>query len=326
MIYHFPAFQIFCPYASLLVILPELYWDNLFDYPFLWAAIAVHLGTTIFAAVTAHRLRFHKYHLKGAGSAPGAFFGCLFFWLAGFPLFLSNRHRIANGTAPLRKASDRRHTGFFHETLIWAVLWAILFGVAFPSIITSRHRLEQGFAIRMLKRYARAQSIFKTENIASVPGNTKNKSGFCDNFRNLYYGKDRSGKRAGLLYKDVADAYAGPAMGMPTPAPHADIPKAFKGFCYLEDPYVAANALWETEFGLVAYPQTKRPHDYQLFWIGRDGRVLTCRYESGRLNLLTADQSPLHPEGQKYWRTYTNERSARIDDPIPMRPSHEQTR
>lgn len=326
MLQHFSVVQVFCPYASLLLIYPELYWDNLFEYPFLWVALATHLATTVFATFIAHRRQFYRYHFDGVCSASGAFWGCLFCWLAGFPLFLRNWYLITKDKALPKKAYHPRSTTFFYTALLHTAFWSILLAMAIPSLMTSRYRVERDIAVRMLKRYAQAQNAFKAENLASVPGNTKNGRGYCDNFRNLHYGKDRNGKAVDLLYKDVTDAFAGPADGASTQEAGGRTSQAFRGFRYLDDPFIAANALWDTQFGLVGYPVNAFGGVVQLLWIGADGKILICLYESDKLDLLAAEQSPLHPEGRKHWNVLAQERNPWIDHSNPMRPQHQQSK
>ena len=135
---------------------------------------------------------------------------------------------------------------------------------------------EERKVVAALQLYAAAQRTFAAKEQGSIPGNTLGgkESQYCDNFRNLYYGKSTMGMSIGkvkslrLIEKSMADAFAGDTAGAPAPKSAVNAAVAEFGYLFLEDPGVKD---WAGEFGLVAYPAK---------YI-ESGRNIYCIWESG---------------------------------------------
>lgn len=289
------------PFIALWEALRNTYWDDLHEYHTLWWALAFYVSATIIATAAAHRLEFYKYRLIGVRNAKTALWGCLFFWLACFPCFLVNLLLVVGGKASRRESGADNAVGLYAISSLWSALWFFALAMSLPNHINSTMMSNEAAAVAGLRNYSRAQIVFENGGLAEIGGNSVRNVGYCDNFRNLYYGKNAFGHRLSLILKDMADAWAGHTRGAPTRIDHENDGEAYWGYLYLEDPYVAGNGLWETRFGLLAYPKYPQRTGYHIFWIGTDGDVLYRPGAKGGFSLLTEEQSPLHPAGKNEW-------------------------
>lgn len=296
------ALSLFCPYVALFRGWPNIYWDNLTEYWLLFVSLAFYMGTTVLAVVIARRLKFHQYDLKTVYSVSSALLGLLFFWSVCFLCFLRNWELVATGKAPLRDAKFRINGEVYLYAALWTAICTIVLAIALPSMLQSPRRAREATAVTCLRNYASAQSTLGVQKSASTGGDTGRESRYCDNFRNLYYGKDDKGNRLVLIAPAMADAFAGPTQGTPTPEDAQLTSVPYQDYVYLEDPYVVNNRLWENEYGLVAYPVRPQRTGYHVFWIASDQTVLKRKSNETTFRLLSEEESPLHPEGRKLWK------------------------
>lgn len=285
---------VFFPVTAMLIIphySDESISDSFVAHPLPWSCLIVYLATSVWAGVSAYRLKFREYPLAGAADAPNALFGCLLFWPYGFASFLNNRFMVRNfmKTGMFETRRTGRPSGKAWPTaLIWAIAWAIIMSAAIPGIMPSRLRLNQHAATASLLAYAEAQKKYVAEGNAS----------FCAVARELHYGTDSRNRRRGYLPEKLANAIAD------TPEndrPHAES-AMYRGYVYFIDPFVATNGLWNTEFGLFAFPASPGRTGYMLFWTGREGL-----YAHGLPNTASPEEwivpenSPLHPNPGIKW-------------------------
>lgn len=152
-------------------------------------------------------------------------------------------------------------------------------------------------AVSALKAYATAQVTFQVGKLNErSDAGAKGKS-FCDNFRNLYYGRV-DGMELHLIALDMADAFAGRTTGKDTVGNAGKTPIPYDGYLFLEDPGMLGKT---DQFGLVAYPAQYGVTGSAIYWIGAEGEVLKLdparrkvKAEQGKMPpLLLKSESPL---------------------------------
>lgn len=304
-------FTLFYPDLSLLGTWRIVDADTFTQYGLLWLTLLVHCGTTIYATVTAYRYKFREYSLDVVKGIPSAFFGCLFFWPYAFFNCLHNRQLIENGEAPPRSAGHPRR-GIIAAAVTWNIVSIFLFLVAVPAMTVSPVRVNENATISMMKKDRDAQLRFRSENLGSGEAGANLESGFCPSFRALYYGKDETGEPRALIPQEMADAFTKTVSDVPGADALPGKPVAYKEHYYCDDPYVTANGLWQSQFGLYAYPKRPNLTGTNVFWIGEDGHIRWRDYNDmfGRdhngkhTGQFTAEHSPLHPEGGKLWEEF----------------------
>lgn len=291
--------SVFCPFLALLFFNRDIHWETIDDFYPLLLLPAFFFAMAVAAAIIARRYKFSKYRLEYVDSAHAAFFGFLFFWIFAVWWFLENLPLVRSGAAQPLVGPGPKGKGILLPCLVWSIVWFLLVGFQLPSTIQSPMRVHELEAILMLRRYADAQTRFLADKLAEVPGNAGAGAGYCDNFRNLFYGKDEKGEPLALIPREMADAFAGP--GTPAPGGATAVSKSFKGYVYLEDPFIVNRGLWGSRYGLVAYPIRPGGTGTKLLWIGEDGTVLSSSCWDREHTLLREDQSPLHPKGRNLW-------------------------
>ena len=178
------------------------------------------------------------------------------------------------------------------------------------AVVTPEKRIyDYNAAADSLMIYFDAQNEFKSRGLARFEGVTINKTGYCDNFRNLYYGFGPDGQPFSLIPKEMADSdfrtYENEATStMGNPEKYA-LPQF--GFIFFSDPYIRQNNLWEHTFGLVATTEKILPTDNKLLWIGNEGIVLCTIIPRNKLIPFSEDYSPLHPGCKLQWEKYERE-------------------
>lgn len=293
------------PYMAFMLMPGMENWEGFDEYAGVLLPVAFYAGTTVWATVSAYRLKLKQYYLKGACDACITFWGCLFFWIYFFPSFVRNRKLVMAGEADRRVEGGPRGAGCgaYFTALSWWMVWCVIMAVQIPCMVSSPVRAFEASAVALLKKYGEAQIHFQAMDRATLEKDTPYPTGYCDNFRYLYYGKDAEGKLLELIPERAANAFAGPTRGKPLRGGVTDKPGVYRGYVFLEDPYVAENGLWESQFGLVAYPKNFRSGT-NVFWLGTDG-ILLYRYATvDGLNLLKVEESPLHPDGRKLWEEF----------------------
>jgi hypothetical protein len=165
---------------------------------------------------------------------------------------------------------------------------------------------REALAVSALEQYAIAQVVFQVGRQGRNQVNTLSGSkGYCDNFRNLHYGLPVGGAAGidylSLLSKEIADAFAGPAKGAPTFPGHNPAAVPYKGYLFLEDPFIAQKHGFDQDFALVAYPASKES-GANIYWMGQAGQIYfrPALSESGEFILpgsLGPQETPQTPQG-----------------------------
>lgn len=293
--------SIFFPYLTLWTLRGDFYWDFWREYPYLAASLLFYLASSVAAAIVARRLEFHRYRLRFVRNAHSAFWGCLFLWAFTVPYLLHNRRLVLDGKAQLEDVPRPPDSELFQTACIWNMIWFMLMGILIPSMVQNPRRANESTAVTLLRAYDRSQRLFKLRGWAAVPGNNRRATGYCDNFRNLFYGRDERGEPLRLVSKGMADAFAAPSGGAAVADEAEGASAAFAGYVFLEDPFIAGNELWESKYGLVGYPVISGRTGTRMFWIDDAGDILASPCTEGAFRLLTPERSPLHPEGRHLW-------------------------
>lgn len=134
-----------------------------------------------------------------------------------------------------------------------------------------------------LKAYVTAQITFQVGRQGHNAFNTgAGKTGYADNFRNLYFGEvfglgevgkyGNSGKAVQLISQKMANAYAGQTAGAPTVSrieSPAEETEPYEGYLFLEPSGID----FADDYALVAYPAKYGETGEKVFWIGQDGMI-----------------------------------------------------
>lgn len=174
-----------------------------------------------------------------------------------------------------------KHNGFtLLEMMIVIAIVSIIAAIAIPNLLQSRTRANEATAATVLKSYANAQVTF---NISTYGRSTDNSNagekGYCDNFRNLYFGHgiENPGVNLKLISLAFANAYArDPIAGctstfdtIETPSP---TPEAYQGYLFGE-PKEMNVSRFETIFALLGVPYTTGVTGDRAVWIGTQGTI-----------------------------------------------------
>lgn len=258
-----------------------------------YLSLVISLGIVIWATIEASSLQFRKYRLGGPAGGVSTFFSCLLLWIIGFPWFLVNRYRVRNHRAELKQPGEKTRASTI-VLMVIAILFAVILpflaiiaAIAIPNLMQSRMRANEATAITVLKSYATAQITYSV-------ANRRESKGYCDNFRNLHYGRGSSGEQLLLISKSAADAFAGPPTGSPTSGDAPTSPIPYQGYVFLEDPSLGPDD-WANDFALVAYPIEPGKTGSSIYLIDTEGTVFVKWAEAdatGKPVLLKPGESP----------------------------------
>lgn len=169
------------------------------------------------------------------------------------------------------------------QTVVVVICLAAIYWWVLEGLIDHRWQSNETNAIAALKAYATAQITFRKDGYCRIAGNTSPALGelaFADNFRNLYYGRDKTGTgQMQLISKHFADAFiADNALsGAPTVDGATSTPTPYQGYLFQEDCSGALPAdQYGSKFALMAFPAVYGVDGYSVFWINEAGAV----YES----------------------------------------------
>lgn len=279
------------------------------------APLIACLGSSAYACLVAYKMKFYAYRLNGAKDVFSTLVGGVFFWCFYFPSFLNNYYLVKNKKIEkhteesLLKASQNFRVIF--AIIIWNTLWFMPALQIIPSV-TSRTMIRQAkqndysSAVEGLKSYYNAQVIFNSPSFKVSSGISFNSNGYCDNFRNLYYGLNADRKPIEILPKEIADAFIGRPCGLPTMGDGEKHASRYKNFFYKDDPYICVNNLWDNQFGFYAIPATIYDGTSKLLWIGVDNVIMCTSITMDDVLNLSAEDSPRHPSCRRRWEPYIN--------------------
>ena len=290
---------LFFPITNLLLLPPldgETMHGLLWKYFSCFLSIAFYIATSLWAGFVAHRHQFDRYKLDIARSVASAALGSFFFWPYCFPRVLANRRDIIRGKARLLSElapPERKSKGAVLEIVIWATLWGVVMGMAIPGMIPSRLRSNEEQAVITLRAYARTQEQYR------VAGD----SGYCQNSRDLFFGRDGADRRHTRISQHRIDAFTG------VPEAGANSAPSY-GYVFYDDPLVAATKSWRDQFGYFAFPALPWTTGRHAYWIGRDGVVVRqeVKQDAKAEDVVNAANSPLHPQGAAKWEPLPRER------------------
>ncbi len=130
---------------------------------------------------------------------------------------------------------------FLVFVLVSMLLFFVHNKIRSPSVVELRndplfayHEFAQG----ALHRYLRAQELFKSSNYSAIPGNNRTTTPhqYCDNFRNLFYGRDHENNLLMLITREFADAFTPPTPGAPAREPATETGIPWGGILFSEWP------------------------------------------------------------------------------------------
>lgn len=169
------------------------------------------------------------------------------------------------------------------------VVIAIVFTLAallIPNLMRSRLSANESVAVTQLKEYSVAQVTFQTGKMGRAVVNSKaGDAGYCDNFRNLFYGVEvlNPDVNLALMNRAFGDAYArapgsacAPTNGTPTSFASEAIP--VQGYLFAEAKELIKNSggdvnNFKTDFALLGVPIAARLTGDNAYWIGQEGTV-----------------------------------------------------
>lgn len=187
-----------------------------------------------------------------------------------------------------------RNSGFtIVELLVSISIIAILAILAIPNLLRSRTTANEATAVSNLKAYGSAQVTFQLTRAGHIAANSKaGPAGYCDNFRNLYYGNPRNNPTGilALINKQFADAF-GRAPGskaaptnntVVTPAP---LPELYQGYLFAEakeliDP-AGSSSPFASIYALLGVPYLAGREGTHAYWLGIDGTVYSAVITAG---------------------------------------------
>lgn len=268
--------------------------------------LIIYIGTSIYAGFLAHKLKFSDYKLYGSRNTFSTLVGGIFFWGFYFPSFLVNYFLVKSGEAS--KYCDeyflprpQKNGRVIAIVSIWLVVWFIPATQVIPEMTRQKRKVEYIGAIKGLGDYYKAQMVFNTIEFKKNSGITFSIAGYCDNFRNLYYGLNADNAPIDLLSKDICDAFIGPSCGLSTMGENKKYGSEYLGFSFMDDPYMCVNNLWDNQFGLFAIPETISGNDTKMLWIGVDEVLMYTFITMNEFLELSAEDSPANPSCRRQW-------------------------
>lgn len=271
---------------------------------FILAILVIYVSTSIWAVREARRVQFRDYKVSLLTGGITTAIGCFWLWAFCFPWFLANRRKILHGRAARREADAEAISVSFTLLLVGTPFLAFM-GVAVPpSLFQSRLVSGELSALSCLRNYHAAQLVVSSAATANVRNNVGRSTKYCDNFRNLYYGKSKTGDAMQLFPKEFADAFAKSTRGMDTAGECAIKASPYNGYLFFEDPFMVESGDWNENFALVAYPSEFGVWGRKIFWIDARGQVFsteTNQEKGSPPQLLRVEESPLFPGCTRDW-------------------------
>jgi prepilin-type N-terminal cleavage/methylation domain len=177
------------------------------------------------------------------------------------------------------------------ELMVTIAIIAIVAAIAIPNLLQSRTRANEAIAITVLKQIAAAQVQFQSGRQGRSTLNTKTgRLGYCDNYRNLYYGNPigQLNSNLALVSKAIADASVAPdgvltsgcAVTNSTPTPVGDL-LPYQGYRFLNPPGGDVEHFF-VSYGICAVPEFSGKTGTNGYYLGEDGVVYFIGTLSGK--------------------------------------------
>lgn len=187
-------------------------------------------------------------------------------------------------TSILPQNRKRRGVGFtLVELMLVIAIIAILAAIAIPNLMRTKTSANEATSVTTLKAYATAQVTFQAARQGRSTANTlAGTNGFCDNYRNLFYGNPVSStENLALISKTFADAFARApgahsAGTNNSPVVSATAPESYQGFLFAEPKEMIAGTdnHFAADFALLGVPILTGKTGHNAFWTGQQGTVL----------------------------------------------------
>lgn len=200
------------------------------------------------------------------------------------------------------------------ELMIVVAIIAIVSAIAIPNLLQSRIQANEAVAVSAIKEYATAQVTFQVGRQGIDSNNTKaGGHGFCDNFRNLFYGNIQNDRNANLnlISQAIADAFArdraanaADTNGTPT-APTANA-QSFQGYMFSEPNEMRGEEgginAFEHNFAILAVPHTSGQSGSNMYWVDMQGTVW-LRGLNGGVGYATSisEATPATASAAEWW-------------------------
>lgn len=195
------------------------------------------------------------------------------------------------------------------ELMMTIAIIAIIAAIAIPNLMRSRMAANEAAAVTVVKSYATAQVTFQVSQEGALATNTNaGLKGYCDNFRNLYYGNPSKDPNSilKLISRAFANAFArDPAEGQAATRSSPVVPDGmapYQGFLFGEPKELLASPKsFETTFALLAVPTQSSVTGDNAFWIGTEGNVKVAGLNKNSIADTSIDMdTPSNPTETKW--------------------------
>ena len=168
------------------------------------------------------------------------------------------------------------------ELVVVIAIVSILAALAIANLLRSRTSANEATAATQLKAYSVAQVTFQTGKQGRSLINSKTgEKGYCDNFRNLFYGNpvEDPNVTLSLISRALANAFGrAPATTAATthnvPIVPDPSPMAVTGYLFAEAKELNATAdAFVTDFAMIGVPIKGKVTGFNAYWIGQQGTV-----------------------------------------------------
>ena len=177
----------------------------------------------------------------------------------------------------------KKNQGFtLIELMIVIAIIAIIAAIAIPNLMQSRIRANEATAVTVVKGYATAQVTFQVGRQGRETVNTDGgNSGFCDNYRNLFYGVPVN-QVAGtdflqLISQTHADAATDDDDNGTTTVGTPSALAPYQGYRFQSPTGMTVGAgttsWFETQFAQIAIPMNSTSTGTNAYFVGIQGQV-----------------------------------------------------
>ncbi len=167
------------------------------------------------------------------------------------------------------------------ELMIVISIIAIIAAIAIPNLMQSRIRANEGVAVTCVKGYATAQVTFQVGRQGRIDTNTgAGKSGYADNFRNLYYGYP-VGSKGDTLLELISQSHADAATDVNDNSDTDTVGGGntlthYQGYRFMSPKGVTVDggdSWFSSQFGQIAVPVNSSSTGTNAYYVGLQGQV-----------------------------------------------------